>query len=352
MNFRKIVATVLSLAGLFTSFQLALAAGPLTASCVGVPSTNSITWNASTTGGVLPVSFLWGNSATGLSQTLSVSPGTYSMNIQATDASSTVATSTCTSTVLQPGPSIVSFTASPASITAGQSAVLSWSVLNASSTTLNQGIGLVSSTSVTVSPTVTTTYELVATSPVSSAVGHATVSVTIPAGNPSTQDQIQNLLNQIAALKKQLMELLKTQLPPPQGGDATSTLPTVSDDHGKRCFEFKRDLKRGDRGDDVKELQMNLSDDSDEFSNAFATGFFGPKTEEALRKFQRKNAIVSGTTASTTIVFGSRTRNFLHGKHCISGTASSTSNDNHNERNDHKKETKEHKEKHEGRNDD
>lgn len=84
-------------------------AATLTASCTGIPSTTSITWTASSTGGVLPVAYLWGNSSTSTAQTIVVTPGSYSMNLQVTDASSTVATTTCSATVaapIPPGPSL------------------------------------------------------------------------------------------------------------------------------------------------------------------------------------------------------------------------------------------------------
>ncbi len=60
-------------------------------------------------------------------------------------------------------PIISSFTASPSSISTGGSSTLSWSVSNASSLSINQGIGTVTGTSRSVSPSTTTTYTLTAT---------------------------------------------------------------------------------------------------------------------------------------------------------------------------------------------
>ncbi len=92
------------LAGLamLASPLLAGAQTALTISCVGVPSSNSITWTASSTGGVAPVAFLWGNNSTSSVQVIAEAPGTYNLTLQGTDASSTVATSTCSATVQQP----------------------------------------------------------------------------------------------------------------------------------------------------------------------------------------------------------------------------------------------------------
>ncbi len=57
-------------------------------------------------------------------------------------------------------PIISSFTAAPSSITAGQSSTLSWVTTGATLVTINQGIGAVTGTSKSVSPTATTTYTL------------------------------------------------------------------------------------------------------------------------------------------------------------------------------------------------
>lgn len=71
-------------------------------------------------------------------------------------------------------PVISSFTAAPTSITAGQSAVLSWTVANAASVSLTGSTGTPSSPTI-VLPTATTTYTLTATN----SGGSATQSVTI-----------------------------------------------------------------------------------------------------------------------------------------------------------------------------
>lgn len=67
-------------------------------------------------------------------------------------------------TVTVPPPSIASFTASPASITAGESTTLSWNVTGATSLSINNGVGTVIGSSVRVSPSATTTYTLTAKS--------------------------------------------------------------------------------------------------------------------------------------------------------------------------------------------
>jgi subtilase family serine protease len=96
------------------------------------------------------------------------------------------ASATATAQVLVPGapvppatgvvPVVDSFTANTNSIPAGSSAILNWNVSNATSVTIDQGVGTVSSVgTVTVSPSTTTNYTLSA----SNAAGVATRTVTI-----------------------------------------------------------------------------------------------------------------------------------------------------------------------------
>ncbi len=91
-------------------------------------------------------------------------------------------TSTVTLTVKPlTNPDIQTFTASPTTITLGESATLSWNVPNATSCSINGGVGLVGCIGVkTVSPVMTTTYVLTATNRVGTTTGQVTVTVIIP----------------------------------------------------------------------------------------------------------------------------------------------------------------------------
>ena len=89
------------------------------------------------------------------------------------------ATSVCSITVTVGAavPVIASFTATPATIDAGQSSTLQWSVQNADSVSISS-IGTVASSGTrSVSPTATTTYTLTATNGSGSATRTATVTV-------------------------------------------------------------------------------------------------------------------------------------------------------------------------------
>jgi peptidoglycan-associated lipoprotein len=85
-----------------------------------------------------------------------------------------------------PAPTVVQFTADPASIQRGQSATLRWEVSGqATNVSINQGIGTVQNTgSQRVSPTDSTTWTLTATGPGGSNTARATVNVTAPPPPP------------------------------------------------------------------------------------------------------------------------------------------------------------------------
>ena len=79
-------------------------------------------------------------------------------------------------------PSITSFTASPAKLTAGQPTTLAWNVTGAQSIVVSPGVGLTLGTSIKVTPTTSTTYTLTATNAYGTAT--ATVAASVSAGTP------------------------------------------------------------------------------------------------------------------------------------------------------------------------
>jgi hypothetical protein len=83
-------------------------------------------------------------------------------------------------------PVISSFTASPSSITTGLSATLSWGVSNATSLSIDNGVGDVTGlTSTVVSPTANVTYHLTASNSDGSATAQTTVVVSLDTGAPT-----------------------------------------------------------------------------------------------------------------------------------------------------------------------
>jgi hypothetical protein len=111
---------------------------------------------------------------------VSVSPRATTTYTLTAASSSGSAFATVTITVAKQAPAIVSFTAAPTSIAAGQSTTLSWSVTGspAPSLSINNGVGTVTgATSISVSPASTTTYTLTATNSAGSASANLTITV-------------------------------------------------------------------------------------------------------------------------------------------------------------------------------
>ena len=80
-------------------------------------------------------------------------------------------------------PTITSFAATPAKLTAGQSSTLSWAVTGSPGLIINPGVGAVTGTSVNVTPSATTSYTLTATNSFGSATLSTTATV-LPASPP------------------------------------------------------------------------------------------------------------------------------------------------------------------------
>jgi uncharacterized protein YkwD/chitodextrinase len=104
-------------------------------------------------------------------------------------------------------PAIASFSANPASITAGQSATLSWSVSGATALSIDNGIGAVTgSGSRAVTPAQTTTYRLTATNNAGTSSKSVTVTVA-PASTPDTQAPSAPVLTSATARSANTVEL-------------------------------------------------------------------------------------------------------------------------------------------------
>ena len=86
---------------------------------------------------------------------------------------------------------VIQFSATPASIAPGATTVLSWNVTNATTVTIDHGIGDVSATGTkNVSPTSPTTYKLSAANSSGSAIKTVSINVTqaaAPAAKPSSK---------------------------------------------------------------------------------------------------------------------------------------------------------------------
>jgi hypothetical protein len=82
-------------------------------------------------------------------------------------------------------PAVLTFSATPGNIAAGNSSTLQWNVTGATSVSINRGIGNVPlSGTISVSPAVTTSYTLTAVNSSGSVMASTTLTVTPPAGPP------------------------------------------------------------------------------------------------------------------------------------------------------------------------
>lgn len=108
------------------------------------------------------------------------------------------------------------------------------------------------------------------------------------------------------------------------GGAASSTGSTVQkprQEIGARplCELLKRELRRGNSGSDVRELQKLLQEEGD-YTEGLITGFFGERTEAAVKRLQARLGIVaSGDISSTGYgLVGAKTRAALMAR-CTGG---------------------------------
>ena len=173
--------TATSVNGTATSVAtVTVKANPPTAKLTAAPTTitvgNSATLTWSTTNAT-SVSIDNGIGTVAASGSTTVSPTTTTTyTLTATGSSGTV-TATATVTVQELMPT-AKLSASPSSITAGETSTLTWTTTNATTVSIDQGIGAVSPSGTSVvSPTNTTQYTLTATGPGGTATASTTVTV-------------------------------------------------------------------------------------------------------------------------------------------------------------------------------
>jgi len=99
---------------------------------------------------------------------------------------------------------------------------------------------------------------------------------------PDTQSLIPQLQEQIKLLQEQVKSLQT---------EVSST--KIELEAVKTELKFTKVLRLGARGDEVKELQEFLKQFPDIYPQGLVSGYFGPFTETAVRKFQEKQGIES-----------------------------------------------------------
>ena len=161
-----------------TKPTITLSANPTTVASGGLVR---LTWSSTNATNVsISPAITTENSTLAMSGSTQVSPTQTTTYTATATGDGGTASATATVTVSQTAPAISSFTASPASLNAGQSATLSWQTdPSATSWSIDQNVGTVSGPngSVSVSPSATTTYTLTATGPGGSSTAQTTVTV-------------------------------------------------------------------------------------------------------------------------------------------------------------------------------
>jgi len=161
---------------------------PPTATFTASPTTITAGQSATlswTTTNATSVSINNGIGSVALNSSLSVSPSvttTYTLTVTGSGGTITQQVTI----IVNPAPPTATFTASPTTITAGQSATLSWTTTNATSASINNGIGSVAlNSSLSVNPSATTTYTLTVTG--SGGTITQQVTITVNSAPPSAQ---------------------------------------------------------------------------------------------------------------------------------------------------------------------
>lgn len=102
-------------------------------------------------------------------------------------------------------------------------------------------------------------------------------SVAAPA--PATVSKVTQLKEQIAAVQQQISQKISAA-----GSAASSAV-------GTAISLITKNLALGDRNDEVKALQQLLAKDATVYPEGLASGFFGPATQRAVKRFQKKYGI-------------------------------------------------------------
>lgn len=94
----------------------------------------------------------------------------------------------------------------------------------------------------------------------------------------------------------------------------TISPPSVSQAKAQAGARFTRSFAIGSRGDDVAALQQVLAQDPSIYPEGLVTGYFGPLTQEAVKRFQEERGIVNSGAPETTGygAMGPRTRAALN----------------------------------------
>ena len=104
------------------------------------------------------------------------------------------------------------------------------------------------------------------------------------------QAQVQALLNKVSSLQQQLGQTGQTAQATGTGGAVNSAT----------CPNIGRVLRKGSAGADVTRLQQYLATDASLYPEGTVSGYYGPATESAVKRWQTKFNVVSSGLPSVT----------------------------------------------------
>lgn len=114
------------------------------------------------------------------------------------------------------------------------------------------------------------------------------------------QKQIELLLSEMQSLKAEVATLKSELVATPSSPSTSLISPSVSENsvvstvnQSSTIPTFDHSFARGTRGEDVRALQEYLAQDPNIYPEGLVTGYFGPNTESAVSRWQKKYGIDS-----------------------------------------------------------
>ena len=112
---------------------------------------------------------------------------------------------------------------------------------------------------------------------------------------------IETLQAQITSLMAQIADLQKRIADSTEGNGGSTRVPTIVPAVCPRfTYNFYLGMDDTETGGQVTELQNILAADSEIYPEALITGYYGPLTEQAVRRYQKRHSIVSSGSPDTT----------------------------------------------------
>ena len=116
--------------------------------------------------------------------------------------------------------------------------------------------------------------------------------VMLPSVSFAQTTSIDSLLAQLKTLQAQILELQKKKGEIEKQQKELKTQTKALEKQGKeQAAQLVRQLREGSEGDDVRVLQAMLAADPDIYPEGVISGFFGKKTAQAVKRFQKKHGL-------------------------------------------------------------